>query len=242
MCTHGKRLLCDLNDDVATSVLTHSYITLQCRERVVPERYVIIGSSTLISSCYVLIDSRPYYSFQYLAEQTTLMDVIALRKGSTLSFWGNVGITGDILLNGFPQEKISFKRCSGYVEQFDVQSAELTVKETIRFSAQLRLDRTNPIHGSPDGLERHIDQIIETLGLTREADFLVGSDEASGLSFEQKKRLSIAVELAASPSLVFLDEPTSGKFRARPPILANPSIVHVHLHNVFSTLLFSVTN
>ena len=146
--------------------------------------------------------------------QTTLMDVIALRKGSALSFRGNVGITGDILLNGFPQEKISFKRCSGYVEQFDVQTAELTVKETIRFSAQLRLDRTNPIHDSPDGLENHIDQIIETLGLTREAELLVGSDEASGLSFEQKKRLSIAVELAASPSLVFLDEPTSGKFCA----------------------------
>ena len=140
------------------------------------------------------------------------MDVIALRKGSALSFRSNIGITGDILLNGFPQKKISFKRCSGYVEQFDVQTAELTVKETIRFSAQLRLDRKNPIFDSPDGLENHINQIIETLGLTNEADLLVGSDEASGLSFEQKKRLSIAVELAASPSLVFLDEPTSGKF------------------------------
>eukprot|EP00984_Skeletonema_dohrnii_P010925 scaffold4300_cov116-Skeletonema_dohrnii-CCMP3373.AAC.4 len=148
------------------------------------------------------------------AGKTTLMDVIALRKGSALSFRGNVGITGDVLLNGFPQEKISFKRCSGYVEQFDVQSSELTISESIRFSAQLRLDRTNPVHDSPDGLERHIDQIIETLGLTREADFLVGSDEASGLTFEQKKRLSIAVELAASPSIVFLDEPTSGKFWA----------------------------
>lgn len=39
------------------------------------------------------------------------MDVIALRKGS-----GNN--SGDILLNGYPQESISFRRCSGYVEQF----------------------------------------------------------------------------------------------------------------------------
>jgi len=46
------------------------------------------------------------------AGKTTLMDVIALRKGS-----GN--ITGDIRLNGFEQEAISFRRCSGYVEQFD---------------------------------------------------------------------------------------------------------------------------
>ena len=138
------------------------------------------------------------------------MDVIALRKESTLSFRSNVGITGDVLLNGFLQQKHSFKRCSGYVEQFDVQSAELTVRETIRFSAQLRLDRTNPIHESPESLERHVDEILRTLGLTKEADLPVGSDEAGSLSFEQKKRLSIAVELAASPSIVFLDEPTSG--------------------------------
>lgn len=201
-----------------------------------PERYVVLCSFTLIYSYLCIVSQR--HSFHVHAEQTTLMDVIALRKGSALSFRDNVGITGDILLNGFPQEKISFKRCSGYVEQFDVQSAELTVKETIRFSAQLRLDRENPIHGSPDGLEKHIDQIIETLGLTREADFLVGSDEASGLTFEQKKRLSIAVELAASPSLVFLDEPTSGKFWALLPILAIPSKLSMSSISTVCSLLY----
>jgi ABC-type multidrug transport system ATPase subunit len=39
-------------------------------------------------------------------------------------------ITGEVRLNGFPQERKSFLRCSGYVEQFDVQQAELTVRET----------------------------------------------------------------------------------------------------------------
>jgi ABC-type multidrug transport system ATPase subunit len=42
--------------------------------------------------------------------------------------------------------------------------------------------------------------------LTNLRDALVGSDETFGLTFEQKKRLSIAVELAASPSVLFLDE------------------------------------
>mmetsp|Transcript_13283 Transcript_13283/g.25371 ORF Transcript_13283/g.25371 Transcript_13283/m.25371 type:complete len:746 (-) Transcript_13283:283-2520(-) len=137
------------------------------------------------------------------AGKTTLMDVIALRKGS-----GN--ICGEVLLNGFPQESISFRRCSGYVEQFDVQSAELTVRETIRFSAQLRLDKNNPVYDTPNGLEEHIDSIMKTLELTSEAELLVGNEEDGGLTFEQKKRLSIAVEVAASPSIVFLDEPTSG--------------------------------
>ncbi|KAL9185143.1 LOW QUALITY PROTEIN: hypothetical protein ACHAXT_002920 [Thalassiosira profunda] len=137
------------------------------------------------------------------AGKTTLMDVIALRKRSG-------EISGDVLLNGFPQEPISFRRCSGYVEQFDVQSAELTVRETIKFSAELRLEKTNPVYSTPDGLDHHVDHIIKTMELTREADVLVGNAEEGGLTFEQKKRLSIAVELAASPSVVFLDEPTSG--------------------------------
>ena len=137
------------------------------------------------------------------AGKTTLMDVIALRKEGG-------EISGDILLNGFPQEEISFRRCSGYVEQFDVQSAELTVRETMRFSAQLRIDKSNSIYQTEDGLDNHIDFILKTLELKNEADLLVGTDGEGGLTFEQRKRVSIAVELAASPSIVFLDEPTSG--------------------------------
>jgi len=136
------------------------------------------------------------------AGKTTLMDVIALRKGGG-------DISGDVLLNGYPQESIAFRRCSGYVEQFDVQSAELTVRETILFSAQLRLDPTNPV--CTEGvMDAFVDNIINILELTPDTGKLVGSDEDGGLTFEQKKRLSIAVELAASPSIIFLDEPTSG--------------------------------
>ena len=61
------------------------------------------------------------------------MDVIALRKRSGT-------IAGEVRLNGFLQDPVSFRRCSGYVEQFDVQSPELTVRETVLFSARLRLD------------------------------------------------------------------------------------------------------
>ena len=146
------------------------------------------------------------------------MDVIALRKGEVLSFRkknSTKGVTGEVLLNGFPQEEISFRRCSGYVEQFDVQSPELTVKESIVFSAQLRLGKDSPVYITPDGLDKHVDRIIKTLELTQEADYLVGSKEAGGLSFEQTKRLSIAVELAASPSVIFLDEVGSASFILR---------------------------
>jgi ABC-type transporter Mla maintaining outer membrane lipid asymmetry ATPase subunit MlaF len=131
------------------------------------------------------------------------MDVIALRKTSGV-------IEGEVRLNGFLQERVSFLRSSGYVEQFDVQQAELTVKETVEFSAQLRLLRNNPITATNKGRLQFVDYVLELMELTSIAELQVGSYEEGGLTFEQRKRLAIAVELAASPSILFLDEPTSG--------------------------------
>ena len=98
------------------------------------------------------------------------------------------------------------RRCTGYVEQFDTQSPQLTIRETVEFSAMMRLDESTPVETK----QKFVDQVLEMLELDKEADLLVGSDSTGGLSFEQKKRLSIAVELAANPSIIFLDEPTSG--------------------------------
>jgi ABC-type lipoprotein export system ATPase subunit len=131
------------------------------------------------------------------AGKTTLMDVIAMRKTSGT-------ISGDIRVNGFPQDEKTFRRCSGYVEQFDIQSPELTVRETVLFSTRLRLDGTKV--QTDDDKQKFCDMVLRILELTPLADSLVGNADQGGLSFEQKKRLSIAVELAASPSILFLDE------------------------------------
>jgi len=136
------------------------------------------------------------------AGKTTLMDVLSLRKSSG-------EITGEVRLNGHLQEERSFRRCTGYVEQFDVQTAQLTIRETCDFSAKLRLESTDPAV-TPESTEHFIDQTLDMLELTPIQHYLVGSDATGGLSFEQKKRLSIAVELVANPSILFLDEPTSG--------------------------------
>ena len=69
-----------------------------------------------------------------------------------------------------------------------------------------RLEQSDPVFTTADGLKDHVSLIIDMLELTNEADILVGSAEEEGLTFEQKKRLSIAAELAASPSIVFLGE------------------------------------
>jgi ABC-type multidrug transport system ATPase subunit len=139
------------------------------------------------------------------AGKTTLMDVLALRKST-----GEV--SGKILMNGHPQEEKSFRRCTGYVEQFDTQSPQLTIRETVEFSAQLRLDEKTT---SSEAIPKFVDQVLYMLELTNLQDLQVGSDEEGGLSFEQRKRLSIAVEVAANPSILFLDEPTSGLVRSK---------------------------
>ena len=55
-------------------------------------------------------------------------------------------------------------------------------------------------------------QVMELMELTSLRNALVGVPGRSGLSVEQRKRLTIGVELVANPSIVFLDEPTSGQY------------------------------
>ena len=53
-------------------------------------------------------------------------------------------------------------------------------------------------------------QVLEIMELAPLAGALVGAPGQSGLSVEQRKRLTIGVELCANPSVIFMDEPTSG--------------------------------
>ncbi|WYZ41108.1 hypothetical protein EsH8_V_000003 [Colletotrichum jinshuiense] len=132
------------------------------------------------------------------AGKTTLLDVLAQRKTEGT-------IHGSILVDGHPLP-ISFQRSAGYVEQLDVHEPLATVREALEFSALLRQSRNTPV---TEKLQ-YVDKIIDLLELHDLEHTLVGQPGA-GLSVEQRKRLTIGVELVAKPSiLIFLDEPTSG--------------------------------
>ncbi|CAP95463.1 Brefeldin A resistance protein [Penicillium chrysogenum] len=132
------------------------------------------------------------------AGKTTLLDVLAQRKTDGT-------IHGSVLVDGRPIP-ISFQRSAGYVEQLDVHESLATVREALEFSALLRQPRDTPI----DEKLRYVDTIIDLLEL-RDLEFTLVGRPGAGLSVEQRKRLTIAVELVAKPSiLIFLDEPTSG--------------------------------
>ncbi|KAG9198614.1 hypothetical protein G6514_009790 [Epicoccum nigrum] len=132
------------------------------------------------------------------AGKTTLLDVLAQRKTDGT-------IHGSVLVDGRPLP-VSFQRSAGYVEQMDVHESLATVREALEFSALLRQSRET----SQEEKLRYVDTIIDLLQLQDIQHTLVGSPGA-GLSVEQRKRLTIGVELVAKPSiLIFLDEPTSG--------------------------------
>ncbi|KAK4590785.1 hypothetical protein RGQ29_021103 [Quercus rubra] len=133
------------------------------------------------------------------AGKTTLMDVLAGRKTGGY-------IEGDIRISGFPKIQETFARISGYCEQTDIHSPQVTVRESLIYSAFLRL----PKEVSIEEKMIFVDEVMELVELDNLKDAIVGLPGITGLSTEQRKRLTIAVELVANPSIIFMDEPTSG--------------------------------
>ncbi|BAF05455.1 Os01g0609900, partial [Oryza sativa Japonica Group] len=133
------------------------------------------------------------------AGKTTLMDVLAGRKTGGY-------IEGDIRISGYPKKQETFARISGYCEQNDIHSPHVTVYESLVFSAWLRL----PSEVDSEARKMFIEEVMDLVELTSLRGALVGLPGVSGLSTEQRKRLTIAVELVANPSIIFMDEPTSG--------------------------------
>lgn len=131
------------------------------------------------------------------AGKTTLLDVLAGRKNTGV-------IKGLMTINGKVKDEHLFRHSMGYVEQFDTLAPRDTAREAVEFSAALRLPRGT----STDARAAWVDSVLTMLELHPIADLAVGNSVEGGMSFEQKKRLSIAVELAANPSILFLDEPT----------------------------------
>ncbi len=128
------------------------------------------------------------------AGKSTLMDALnGLRPAQE----------GQVLYNGQDYYKniAAFNTQLGYVPQEDIVHRDLTVERALYYAAKLRLPRDF----TDEQIEQRIKDVLEDVEMTGRRKLLVKK-----LSGGQRKRVSIALELLANPSIFFLDEPTSG--------------------------------
>lgn len=130
--------------------------------------------------------------------KTTLLNTMAERiVSSQLHQEGVVTFNGETAVHNVRH---------AYVMQQDILLPTLTVRETLRYAADLRL---------PSATERQdrwriVEEVIRELGLKECADTRIGNSQHRGCSGGEKRRVSIGVQLLANPSVLFLDEPTTG--------------------------------
>eukprot|EP00298_Acanthocystis_sp_HF-20_P016830 c21598_g1_i1.p1 GENE.c21598_g1_i1~~c21598_g1_i1.p1 ORF type:complete len:616 (+),score=178.92 c21598_g1_i1:1-1848(+) len=128
--------------------------------------------------------------------KTTLLSILSGRLSQT---------KGRVTYGSYGWSK-SLKRRIGFVEQDDVVLSALTVRESLQYSARLRLPSTISYQSKMDRVE----EVIKMLRLEKCSNTIIGNSLERGISGGERKRLCIGTELLARPSILFLDEPTTG--------------------------------
>ncbi|KAI4775479.1 putative ABC transporter [Aureobasidium sp. EXF-3400] len=129
--------------------------------------------------------------------KTTLLNVLAGRVSPT---------KGTVLVDDTRVSAPEYKKLTSFVEQEDTLVGSLTVRETLDFAARLALP--NSVLKNEEG--SRVQTLIDSFGLKKQADTLIGTPIRKGISGGQKRRVSVASQLITAPNILFLDEPTSG--------------------------------
>ena len=129
--------------------------------------------------------------------KSTLLDTLNGRRPAS---------SGQVLYNGtdFYTAFDMFRATIGYVPQQDIVHRRLKVRRALEYAARLRL----PPDTAPAEIANYIDEVLKSVRLQEQAELAI--DTPAPLSGGQLKRVSLAAELIAKPSVLFLDEVTSG--------------------------------
>lgn len=190
-CSYSASPENNLTYNVVVSNLTYKVETKV--EKKVKEKILLNNVTARANHSEVLAIAGPSGS-----SKTTFLDALAGRIERK-------SLKGNILVNGKPMGS-SFKRISGYVMQDDNLFPLLTTRETLMFSARLRLSNSMPMSEKA----QRVNSLIQQLGLAECADTRVGDEKIRGVSGGERRRVSIGVDLIHDPAVLFLDEPTSG--------------------------------
>lgn len=115
--------------------------------------------------------------------------------------------SGRVLINGCDvhHQKEEVQGAIGYVPQDDLLIEQLTVRENLYYAARLSFGLEPKAE-----IRKKVDKVLRELGLSDIQDLKVGSPLNKTISGGQRKRLNIGLELLREPSVLFVDEPTSG--------------------------------
>ncbi len=150
---------------------------------------------------------------------------------------------GEILINGYnlydEKDKRQLKGIIGFIPQDDLLLEDLTVRENLYYNAKLCLDNHDE-----DQLNQVVDQVLHDLDLYEIKDLKVGKPLNKVISGGQRKRVNIGLELIREPSVLFVDEPTSGLSSVDSEMVMNllkeqvfkGKLVIINIHQPSSTL------
>ncbi len=119
----------------------------------------------------------------------------------------NAPSAGEVLINGhnLHKEKKELEGVIGYIPQDDLLIEELTVYQNLFYNSKLCFSDS-----SDEQIDVLVMDMLNELGLSEAKDLQVGNPLSQTISGGQRKRLNIALELIRQPSILFVDEPTSG--------------------------------
>ncbi|XP_053377061.1 ATP-binding cassette sub-family G member 5-like [Mercenaria mercenaria] len=130
--------------------------------------------------------------------KTSLLDIISCRSSGT--------VVGNVCFNNIKCTRNVIQQRATYVMQADRLLPNLTVRETLRYTARLKL----PGNKTAKEIDRQVSQVILQMGLKDVADTKIGSSIIRGISGGEQRRVTIAIQLLKDPDMILLDEPTSG--------------------------------
>ncbi|OQE28540.1 hypothetical protein PENSTE_c003G09880 [Penicillium steckii] len=137
--------------------------------------------------------------------KTSLLNSIACRLHDSIG--NQYRVHGRMLYNGAEPSESVIRSVNSFVTQDDdALMPSLTVRESLRFAAGLRL----PSWMSREDKNRRAEEILYKMGLKECADNLIGSELIKGISGGEKRRVTIAIQILTDPKVLLLDEPTSG--------------------------------